>query len=1031
MSCFKNGQNQVHLFEQNNGQQGLYKNQVGAIGAALAHFSIRSEPALIAMPTGTGKTAVMVVLSYAMAANKVLVVTPSQLVREQIVKNFRNPGLLVEMGIIPGGRKLPKVFELVGVVDDKKEWGKILAEYDVIVGIPGTLNKITDLDGTVGKDTFDLVFVDEAHHSRAHSWTNILSVFSSAKQVLLTATPFRRDKKDIRARLIFNYSLKQAFEDKLFSKINFIPVHTHLFATPEDKNIAIAKKAESVYQARLHKDHRIIIRTDRKVDADQLFEIYSAHTKLNLVVVHSRLATSTIKARIKQLTEGGIDGVICVDMMGEGYDFPALKIAAVHIPHKSLAITLQFVGRISRTNTAEGSVATLIAGEHEFKIESYQLYKQDTKDWSVVLPDLHKYRIQKTEDEQDFFDSFEDMTEPQPAVPLEYEEPVSLEDDDLRPFFHAKIYRILPPVHRKGIISETENSLIDINRAINFEGTDILANPVIRHHHISPSFEVAVYIVSELKTPPWYTRDDTLKDVENELFVIYFDRVNSLLFIGATIKETELYEHIARQYLGQGALHQLVPLPHLKRAMAGWEEVKMYNVGLKSRKTKGNSESYKQILGSQAQLGVLPTDKYSYTRGHSFGGAYDSVLKKDVLLGISTSSKVWALEDNKIKYYVEWCAEIAQKVEDPKMDALSSPLSELDSGRVVKSFQKERVFFADWDSRQYYKLTNIVFLDADEAVVEQALICSCAISVIHQTPELIVLSISKGSVHCKANYSLLPTVNFEYALDSPHKIAVTRGISLGQPDGFLALLNETPVVLFYENLSKQAGPVLFEFNSDNLKAFPDENIDAREWPETVDIGKEFYTEKETEENRLKNNTKLSIHEYIIEQAKLLYDVVFYDHGSLEIADVIGIKKDKIQFWHCKKQNGEFPNVSIDDIYEVCGQAVKSVNWANRGLLVKQIYNRADQNHSNSKIRKGSLQSIKTILDAFDNPIIPVEITIVQPGLKTKELTSGQLQAFERIKLLLSAARSFLKDVSSCELSVLCTGKGPPKNGDKK
>src|ERR1700743_1251946 len=99
MSCFKKGYDQVHLFESKDGKQGLYQNQIGAIGAALAHFSTRNEPALITMPTGTGKTAVMVVLSYLLRAEKILVVTPSQLVREQIVENFRNPKALVDQKI--------------------------------------------------------------------------------------------------------------------------------------------------------------------------------------------------------------------------------------------------------------------------------------------------------------------------------------------------------------------------------------------------------------------------------------------------------------------------------------------------------------------------------------------------------------------------------------------------------------------------------------------------------------------------------------------------------------------------------------------------------------------------------------------------------------------------------------------------------------------------------------------------------------------------------------------------------------------
>lgn len=1020
MSCFKKGYNKIRPFESQNGKDGLYKNQIGAIGAALAHFSTKTEPALITMPTGTGKTAVMIVLSYALQGEKVLVITPSQLVREQIARNFRNPEVLVNKGIIPGGSTLPHVYELANIIDDAAEWEKILKDNDVVVAIPGTLNKIANVEETIGLKAFDIVFVDEAHHSRASSWVNILGFFSSAKQVLLTATPFRRDKKDIRARLIYNYPLRQAYQDKLFSHINLVMVKTQQFATPEDKNLAIAKKAEEYYKARAHKDHRIIIRTDRKHDADQLHAIYKAHTELTLVVIHSKLGNATISSRIKQLTSGEIDGVICVDMMGEGYDFPALKIAAVHIPHKSLAITLQFVGRISRTNTLEGETATLIAGEHEFKIDSHQLYKEDTKDWSIILPDLHKLKIQKTEDEQEFFDSFENLSEQHSSVTLQHEEPLSLDDDELNVFFHAKVYRIIPPAGYLATGDGNESTLVDIHSTIDFSGTEALKDPLVRHHHVSQNHAVAVHVVAELKTPSWYLKDDLIKDVKNELFVIHFDRDNLLLFISATVKETELYEHIVSQYLGNGVIHDMIYLPHLKRTLAGWYEPRMFNVGLKSRKNKGNSESYKQILGSQAEMGVNPADKYSYTRGHSFGGGYDTVLQKNVLLGISTSSKVWSLDEKKIKYFVEWCAEIGRKIGDPEMDKLALPLADLDSGKIVDEFPDIDVFFADWDAKQYYKNTSVVFLNENGEVMERALVFTCDIKVIDRNKTMTILNICKNGASCKVEYSLLPKAKFDYAADTQYKIAVTRGAHFGSTDTFLAVINETPINLFYEDLSKLDGRILFEFKKENLKTINSGQIKGHTWPSSVNVKKEFYTASEIATNAINTNTDFSIHDYIIDQAIQDYDVVFYDHGSLEIADVIGLKGGKAQFWHCKKQSGNEPICSIDDIYEVCGQAIKSVNWANRSLLIKQLCERADNNNSSAKLRKGSLDQARTILESFDNPIVPVEITIVQPGLKTANLTTNQKAAFERIKLLLSAAESFLQDVSSCQLSVMCS-----------
>lgn len=178
MSVFIDGAPHINLFSETEGKQDLYTNQVAAVGAVIAHFSTKSQPALVTMPTGTGKTAVMILLSYALKGKKVLVITPSQLVREQIANQFRNPELLVSKGII-NKEYLPKVYEVIGEINDPLEWKKTCDENDVIVGIPGTLTKIPTTADPVDNVEFDLLFVDEAHHSRASSWQEILNRYIS------------------------------------------------------------------------------------------------------------------------------------------------------------------------------------------------------------------------------------------------------------------------------------------------------------------------------------------------------------------------------------------------------------------------------------------------------------------------------------------------------------------------------------------------------------------------------------------------------------------------------------------------------------------------------------------------------------------------------------------------------------------------------------------------------------------------------------------------------------------------------------
>ena len=386
--------------------------------------------------------------------------------------------------------------------------------------------------------------------------------------------------------------------------------------------------------------------------------------------------------------------------------------------------------------------------------------------------------------------------------------------------------------------------------------------------------------------------------------------------------------------------------------MAGWSEPKMYNVGMKSRKAKGNSESYKQILGSKAQKGVNESDKYNYTRGHSFGGGYDTVLDKDVLIGISTSSKVWSLDEKKIKYLVDWCKEIARKINDPAMDDLALPLSDLDSGKVMDHFPLDITpFFADWDSQQYFKMTTVGFFDDDGTLIEEALLCSCSIHILDTTAAQIILSIRKGLAECNLIYTINPKINFAYTADTPTKIFIKQGGSFANPEKLLINLQSNPINIFYEDLSHLVGRVIFEFRND-INVINDDQIIPHHWPNNINVNKEFYTAAEIAENALAGDLRLSVHDYILEMARQDFDAVFYDHASLEIADVIGFRNGHIRFYHCKKQDGDVPRCTVEDIYEVNGQAIKSVQWANRRALLNQIYERADKNNSNAKIKKG-------------------------------------------------------------------------------
>ena len=1001
-------------------QKGLRQSQVGAVGAVLAHFSVRQDAALVSMPTGTGKTAVMLALCYALRAEKVLVVTPSQMVRKQITNHFRLREDLIKNDVLSATAPQPKVYEVKGI-QTTAEWHNILANYDVVVGIPGTIVQAEELS----TNAFSLVLVDEAHHSRSKSWSHLLKHFSSAKQVLLTATAFRNDGKDIKARLVFNYPLKLAFERGQFSRIEFIPVTNEDNGDTSARDVAIAKKTEEVYKQHKPHGHKIIIRTDSKARADQLKQLYDSQTDLDLELIHSKLAQATIDKRVDRLEKGTADGVICVDMMGEGYDFPALKIAAIHAPHKSLAITLQFVGRISRTNARESAVARVIASKHDFDIDKIQLF-QDTRDWAVILPELHKARTDRTEREQEFFDTLEEATVPDESYVVDTEEALILENEELKPFFHTKIYRIIPKEAIEQEEGEEALDLVDLNVVPDFNSLSCMSRVILRHHYVSAEYQLAVFVLGELITPAWYGVDDNLKDVKNTLILAYYDKHNNLLHLCSSLKDNELYSKLADSYVVDSlAFSEILSLPVLKRILAGWEDCKFYNIGMRSRKAKGSNESYRQLLGGSTQELLTIADAFNYTRGHSFGAGFDPVLKEEMLLGISTSSKVWSIVDGKIPDLLDWLKKLSRKISDPSMDALPSPLKELDCGTDVTDFPISTDNFlvaADWDGSVYNREARVAFLNISGEKVAESLLVACRITVNRSdsTSNQLVFDICCGNATAQVGYRIKPDIAFSYLPNSPCTVHEMRGQTVLRQKSLFASLSDRPVNFYFEDWSKLVGRTLMTFNS-SIDLLPETAIQAVDWSSFgVNVKREFFSDGEIKANALAGDTRLSIHEYIEQHVKPDYDVVYYDHASGEVADILAFRDGSIKFFHCKKQNGDEPQCSVDDLYEVCGQAVKSAVWANKKLLVRQLSKRNKDGDTGDRVRKGSLELLKQLINGVANPNLTVEIVIVHPGLKTTGHKGPQVAAYARINKLFSGAHAYLQTIGSCHLSVLAS-----------
>jgi len=182
----------------------LREAQAGAFWAVRSHFTTDRRPALVALPTGSGKTALMSLLALGIGRRRVLAVAPAIVIRDQIAQEFETLRVARMTGALVGYLPELKVHILRHRPVSPDDW-QALARHDVVVSTPGCLSfkGMQPPDSVLGTGLFDTVFFDEAHHLAAATWDRLLKLFAEAQIVGFTATPYRLDRKPLPGSIVY------------------------------------------------------------------------------------------------------------------------------------------------------------------------------------------------------------------------------------------------------------------------------------------------------------------------------------------------------------------------------------------------------------------------------------------------------------------------------------------------------------------------------------------------------------------------------------------------------------------------------------------------------------------------------------------------------------------------------------------------------------------------------------------------------------------------------------------------------------
>lgn len=120
----------------------------------------------------------------------------------------------------------------------------------------------------------------------------------------------------------------------------------------------------------------------------------------------------------------------------------------------------------------------------------------------------------------------------------------------------------------------------------------------------------------------------------------------------------------------------------------------------------------------------------------------------------------------------------------------------------------------------------------------------------------------------------------------------------------------------------------------------------------------------------------------------------------------------LQLVHCKASSKKDPGSRVEDLYEVCGQAMKCVHrrrnvMATLGHLRRRAQNRLKDGRHDG-VRSGLLADLDRVVDEAALLRPEFEVVIVQPGLSRAKASRPLLE-------LLGATETYFKDAGGSRL----------------
>jgi superfamily II DNA or RNA helicase len=950
---------------------GLRSPQLGAVHAVLGYWTTnRAAPATVVMPTATGKTETMIALLVAARLPRLLVLVPSDALRTQIAAKFETLGVLQELGVVSSHALRPVVGRVQHRFDDADQARAFVEACNVIVATPQSLSASPpDIRAELTSGCSHL-FIDEAHHVAARTWSDIRDAFETKRVVQFTATPFREDGRHLQGRIIYSFPLREAQDQGYFSPIDYTSVIDF-----DDVDRALAEQSVARLRADLADgyDHVLMARVggvNRAKDVKRYYDDLAAD--LQPVIINSRLPKHEQREALAALRERKSRVILCVNMLGEGFDLPALKIAAVHYPQKSLAVTLQFIGRFARTSDhGNFGGASMFVARTEIEVDKRlrELYAEDS-DWNLVLRNLTDAAVDEQHDVSDFEEGFTSLPD---EVALR----------SLLPKMSTVVYRC--PTHQW----EPQN-IID-----HFGAENVLTQPI----GLNARAGVAWCVLERHEDVRWGDLK-TIEEISYELYVLYFDARRRLLYINNSANDG-VFQDLANAVVGAGAVRFTGST--IYRVMADIDRLVPTNVGVID--AHDQFRRFSMHVGPDVTASFSQAEAGTKSQTNISGGGYRD--GEHVSISASLKGRIWShATAQSLKHWRDWCDTIGDKLLDDTI-SIDKVIGQFILPLALKQRPAGVLLAAEWPWQVHTMQADTLRLRYDGKTFE--LSYTDLVPDTRDTGDVFRFTLTTGA--WKVTYeAAVVNGGLHYSPADARDATVVRSRS-EQP--LSQWLNENGLLLVLDQDRIIDGNLIYKPTWDR-PPYDTSQLVVLDWT-GIDLGTESQTK-----DKLANSIQ---YRALTELKKENWDVVLDDDGTGEIADIVAMRIDTegllVRFIHCKYSQGPNPGARVADLYEVCGQAQKSIMWrrSDLGPLFRTLDDRARKKQKRDGVSPFEAGDIKKLYEIRDRATVlrrRVEMVIAQPGLSVSQASTQQLD-------LLASTQAYLKTTINAPLTVWCSG----------